>query len=158
MAHESLIKQSEISRIFLPPAPDVDLHRHFNREYWIRHFPRVGWMELDRVETVEDELYHEAVKQEFKEPIFIPAYIEINPSAQELQKWGIDEPKEVMLRFSTVVLQDFNLGVSDIRIGDKIVWDNIEYEIMTHHRDKYWFNQVIPFEIMCTLNRYRQGI
>ena len=158
MSHEKLTQFSKESLVFLPPFPDFDLQKQFHREYWLTRFPRVGWMALDRTATVEDPLYHEAVKQVFEDPLFIPAYIQIEPSRQELMKIGIDEPKDVLLQFNVEVLkEDFDLATDDVRIGDKIMWDNIEYMLHTHHRDGYLANSVIPTKLICTLMRYRQG-
>ena len=139
--------------------PDADGHqmRNFTAEYHLSHFKKIAWMSLNRVTTVEDELYHEAVTQAFSPPVYIPAFTQINPSIQELIKYGIDEKKDALFRVSTKVINDMGLGDDIIRIGDKIVWDGVEYGIQAMHRVNQFANTNIPMELVFICQRWRQG-
>lgn len=157
---ESQVQTSRKGNVVFPPIKDLELQKKFQSELWRRVFgqSKVVWLALDKEKTKEDdELYHESFPQRYKAPVEIPAFVKINPSKQELKKYGIDETKEVLLLLSTIVLEEQGLTDGSLRIGDKVVWDGVEYEIMTFHREEPWANTNVYFHVACTLQRFRQG-
>ena len=141
----------------VPPDADIQLQRQLVAEYHLRNFKKIAWLSLDRKATNEDGLYHEAVEQIFTPPRYFQAFAQINPSVQDLIKYGIDERKDALFRVSTKVLDDLGFGDDVIRIGDKIVWDGVEYAIWAIHRENQWLNTNIPLELALVCQRWRQG-
>lgn len=90
--------------------------------------------------------------------IEIPAYVEPEPSAQELDKYGITEPKELLVKVSTVLLDDHGKGPQMV-IGTGVLWDAEFYEVLSYHRtsDDLWANTAIPLYLTLACNRYTVG-
>lgn len=140
-----------------PSGGELDINKQLQVEMYVRFFPPIAWVPMDRAQTKLHKRYREAKDQIYKDPVLLPAFVELNPSKQLLGKMGIDEKRELLIRFSTVVLEALGFKDDDVKVGDKVVFDSIEYEIMTLHRDKYWANSNVAFELTVTLQKYRQG-
>lgn len=140
-----------------PPDADIIQMENFTAEYHRTHFKKIAWLSLNRVATQEDQLYHEAVHQSFSAPVYFPAFVQINPSVQDLIKYGIDEKKDALFRVSSKLINDMGLGDDMLRIGDKIVWDGVEYGIYAMHRENQFANTNIPLELALICQRWRQG-
>lgn len=163
--------------LFMPFDQELELQRQYQREmYW--HFAKkVAWFRLLRDQAIGwnfptlywndqqlvwdqdrnvDELYTERRHQPFGAPVWVPAFVELNPNRQMLLKVGIDEQRDLVIHLSTVILDDLKISL-DVRVGDKFLFDNLEYMVQNVWFDKYWANTNVPLEQVCALQRYRQG-
>lgn len=150
------LQQSQVP-VVIPPELDVVLVKQLHRDLYRLVFPRVLWMQIDRKTTVVDRLYLETRRFIYKAPIEMPMYIQVKPSSQLLTKFGIDEERELLAGFSIPILEEMGLGANEVTIGDKIVYDGTEYEIMTVNRYSYVFNYNVPLDLIATLQRFRIG-
>lgn len=142
-------------------ASDYAMQAELQREAFMRHHPEIILLRLDRNLTTPDELYNDSHDRTYLPEIRTHAHIEHSPSKQRLLKYGIDEERDVMVTFSTVLLGDMGIlgHNSTFLIGDIIKWDEDLYEIKSQHRgrDGYWGSSNIPFHIVCTAGRYQHG-
>lgn len=152
------ITEAVAGKVVLPPHTDINIVKKFHKEFFWRHFPKVTYLKLDRENTIVDTLTNETTNWVYHDPIEIPAYVKLSPSRQLLGLFGIDEERDLLIAFSVAILHELGLGNNAICIGDKVIYDNIEYQIMTVHRRNYFFNWNIPLEITCTLSRFRRGV
>mgnify|MGYP006293025649 CR=1 FL=1 len=141
---------------------DYKMQAGLQREAFIRHHPVVQWVRLDRSETVVDELYNDTKNPRWLDPVDVHAHVDHSPSVQKLMRYGIQEERDVLITFSTVLLGDAGLlqNNSNFMIGDLIRWDNDLYEIVSQHRSKdgYWGSSNIPFHIVVSCKRYQFGV
>lgn len=147
--------------IQLPSVGDLGIQMAWQREVSQMYWPEVELIRLDRGRTQEHFLYRDTSERVFQDPVKVRAYIDHSPSKQRLMKYGIDEQREVLVYFSTVVLSDMGIleNNSQFLIGDLIRFDDDLYEILTQHRDKagYWANTNVPLLFICTCNRFRKS-
>lgn len=105
-------------------------------------------------DCVIDDLHMEIHDEDrqLSPPVDLFAYVELNPSEQNLTVWGIDEPKDILIRVFIDSLVQAGLArysrpgdrtsrpVYEIDVGDHFLYDEHEYEVLTVHRDKIWAN------------------
>jgi hypothetical protein len=142
--------------------PDIKLQLELQREFWRRHYPAVTLHLLDREATNVDPLYQEAANPRLEAKSYsLPAHVEINPSVQRLRRFGVEEARDLVVSFSTVLLDD--LGLLDLStsflIGSRVQFDADQYELLTQHRlrEAYWLGTHIPLVLACTATRLRRG-
>lgn len=141
----------------IPPEADTLFIKQLHRDLYYLSFPKVKLLRLDRTKTQVNRLYLETRQFIYHAPIEIPAYVQVKPSTQELTKFGIDEARELLASFSIGILDDIGLGGNAITIGDKIIYDGTEYEIMSVNRYSYVLNWNVPLDLVVSLNRFRGG-
>lgn len=156
---KNLPYQIQVSKlpVIIPPESDVVFVKQLHRDLYRLVFPRVLWMQIDRKATVVDRLYLETRRFIYKAPVEMPIFVQVKPSAQLLTKFGIDEERELLAVFSIPILEEMGLGSNEVTIGDKIVYDGTEYEVMSVNRYSYVFNYNIPLDLVTTLQRFRIG-
>lgn len=141
--------------------PDLRIQLQFQRELWERHYPKVSLIRRARLETNVDDLRVEAADPDWKNPILIRARVEHNPSKQRLMRWGIEESRDIIVSFSSVLLDDLGIleKTSNFLIGDIVRFDDDLYEIRDQHRpsEGYWGNTNIPLYISCSCSRFKFG-
>lgn len=101
-----------------------------------------------------DRIYGEDINILFEQPIEIPAYI------PDLTKWkntalrfGLDETRELVVYFSTGLLERAGLTPPDI--GDRIEVQRDLYEIRQTNIVDYGSNLQIPLSHICFLQKVR---
>lgn len=141
----------------IPPEADTIYVKQAHRDLYYLAFPKVQLLRLDRTKTQVNRLYLETRQFIYQAPIELPAYIQIKPSIQELSRFGIDEARELLAVFSIAILDDLGLGGNAITIGDKVIFDGTEYEIMSINRYSFVLNWNIPLDLVTTLQRFRGG-
>jgi len=143
--------------------PDLRMQMQFQREAWERHYPFVSLIRRRNEDTNVDSLNNEAIDPRFdtEHPFQVRGWVEQNPSQQKLMRWGINEPRDVIASFSTVLLDDQNLlaATSQFMIGWLVRFDDDLYEIKEQHRPNagYWGGTNIPFYFSCTCSRFVFG-
>lgn len=149
---ESRAQRLGITPEFFPTTHDIQTIAGFQKESFRRHYPPIVYEALVR-DGSQGSLYNENRSKQFNDQLRIPAEVENPPSAQSLKKIGIDEERQIVIRFSTFILDE--LGV-DVRPGDRITYDSHRYEVMSFHRLDYWYNSGVPFHLYVTCDRYRE--
>lgn len=147
-----------------PGDSDLPIQKEFHKEYFQLHYPQLDLLILDRENTEVCDTYDETEEFIFFNPIKVHAYVEHQPSEQELMKYGIDEQRDVLFHMSTPLLEEQGLlsGEGDGSawlLGSRMVFDNDEYEIKSQHRatDGYWANTNVAFVIVVSGLRVREG-
>jgi hypothetical protein len=154
---------ADVARISLLASlleqPDVRIQVQFQREMWERHYPLVSLIRRDRTATNVDPLRIEAPVEEWLAPVQLRARVEHSPSKQRLLRWGIEEDRDCIVSFSTLLLDDLGIlaGSSNFLVGDLVRFDDDLYEIREQHRPEgsYWGNTNIPFFVSCACSRYK---
>jgi hypothetical protein len=141
----------------VPADTDISIVKALHADIFKRSFPRIQYARLDRKTTVVNRLYLETRQFVFLKPIEMPAYVKVKPAEQELSRFGIDEKRELLLVLSIPILDELGLGANAVTIGDKVIYDRTEYQVLSIVRDSYFVNWNISLELVCTLNRFRLG-
>lgn len=113
-----------------------------------------------------------------------PIHVEANPKRQELSKFGIDEPRDLLAYFALPVLEENSLVIQEnakvvtggqavdadpatqdggpllflVNIGDRLFFQNYLYEILTIHEDQFFGNTEIPCWLVATLQKWRPNV
>ena len=90
----------------------------------------------------------------YKDMVEVNAEIRTEPTRKELDKWGIDEMKDLIVFFTTPLLDELNIIIN---IGDKFEWDGMPYQITEWYKKGYWKFTNIPLYIMAQAKRLRKG-
>ncbi len=141
----------------IPPEADVLLVKQIHRDLYYLSFPKIQLLRLDREKTQVNRLYLETRQFIYHAPIELPAYVQLKPSVQELTRFGIDESRELLVVFSIGVLEFLGLGANALTIGDKVIYDGTEYEVLSMNRYSFILNWNEPLDLVCTCNRFRVG-
>lgn len=135
-----------------PVGLDIQTIAKFQKESFRRHYPPIIYEALVR-DSTQNKLYNEQRTKSFRGQQKINAEVETRPSVQFLKKIGIDEVRDIIVKFSTFILDEMTI---DIRPGDRITYDSHRYEVMSFHRMDPWYNFNVPFHLYVTCNRYRE--
>ncbi len=141
-------------------------------EYWTIHGQEVRYEVLDRASTeLTDDLHGEALEGDkiFRPPVSLRTHLTADPPQQLLTKWGLDEPRDVVLHPSVIWLVQAGLArfsqpedptsrpLYSIDIGDRFIWDDRRYEVKEVVRDIYWANTNRPLYLRVTANLWRSS-
>lgn len=143
--------------VVVPPQTDIRIVKQWHREFYRIRFPVVHWLRLNRMKTNVNRLYLEAVQWFYFDPIILPAFVRLNGDTQSLSRFGIDETREITISFSIPILEDLGFNFLDVTIGDKVIFDGIEYQILQIARKSYVFNWNIPLDLVCSSRMFRLG-
>lgn len=141
---------------------DIDLQRHLAREFAWRTYPQLRHFQLNRDKAKTHPLYRDSAdKDRWDDPKTLPILVLHDPSKQRLEKYGIDEQRDLMLWYCVPVLDEVGLTPKTMTemIGSLVEFDSDLYEIQSQHRAKetYWVNTNVALYIVCTANVHRRG-
>jgi hypothetical protein len=148
--------------IHIPDNRDTAMQKVWVDEFWTRHYPEIPLYRLDRVETIKDPLYNEAIERRHMEtPIMLNAYIDPEPSKKILTKYGYENKRPIIITIPTLELDRKGLlsRTETFLVGDLFMFDGDPFEVRKQVRNKegYWANTNIPFLIEFVCTRYRKG-
>ena len=147
--------------LHIPHTFDTVIQKEALRELAESRYPLVDLARLDRRRTVVDKLYHEAADKRFKDPLRIRALVLHEPQKKDLNKYGLDQSRKLMVHVTTLHLDDLGIleNRDDFLIGDLIMWGGETYEIKDQEKDteSYWMNTNIPFYLVLGCDIYRRG-
>mgnify|MGYP003419212713 FL=1 len=132
-----------------------------------------------------DDLHHEVFQpnNSWQEYSF-PAHIEAQPKQQLLTRYGIDEPRDLLVYIALPVLEQHGLVVqlpfevpenneltvpdeenTDMgrlrfltQVGDRFWFQNKQYELLTIHEDQFFACTAIPAWLMGTANVWKPDV
>lgn len=139
-------------------SPDIEMMLSTTLEYAERGHARLKLIKLDR-ENSRTNNYNESLPGDrvWESPVEFLADVDARPNEQKLTRMGIDDLRSgVVMHVSTAWLRRNEIVP---QIGDLVVYEGVEYEILSIIRDpsSYVVNTHIPlfFSIVC--DRYRHG-
>ena len=115
--------------------------------HW-RRFPDVEFHSRQAIPAGYDRFYGEVPEEDalISPTILIPAYVLLNPAKARLEKWGINEEREIEVHFGRGVLErgrKDNGVVTEFpepNFGDIVVELGEAYEFLEVHRGDYFAN------------------
>lgn len=113
-----------------------------------------------------------------------PIYVSANPKRQELSKFGLDEPRDLLAYFALPVLEENNLVVqlnakdvvsgaevdadpatTDggpllflVNVGDRIFFQGHQYDIQSVYEDQFFGNTEIPMWLVADCKKWRPNV
>lgn len=157
------IRTDELRIVRIPLAADVTMQGVWVREFIERHWPTVSLRRLDRTRSYRDETTRAEAIQRVHSPTLIElrAYPDPNPEKQTLERFGVEDARDLLVLVSTLHLSDLGLlsQSNTFLVGDLILFDGDPYEIRVMYRDKkgYWATSNVPFFYALVCTRYRIG-
>ena len=101
-----------------------------------------------------DRVYGEDINILFESPVSIPAFIpNLNNWQNRATRFGLDEQRDLLIYFSTALLQKY--GFTEPDIGDRLEIQNDLYEIRQTNVLQYGTNLQIPLTYSCALHKVR---
>jgi hypothetical protein len=131
-----------------------------NEEQYRKIYPEVNFYKLNRVETVVDDLYKEAVGDAVYDGLKqtdgttvgavekIPALIQQGPQMKLLKRYGIEEEQEAIAVFAASMLHKRGI---EVHTGDRIEFLAITWEVIKPEFTDYFANSQVPLNLVCTL-------
>lgn len=149
----------------------------------VTRFPTLSYRRRTTPDTsLVDDLHLEVLphNREWTEAEF-PIYVSANPKRQELQRFGIDEPRDLLAYFALPVLEENGLVVqlnkkewvsgveTDVtpvtqdggpllflaNLGDRITFQGYQYDILHIHEDQFFGNTEIPTYLVAECQKVR---
>lgn len=113
-----------------------------------------------------------------------PIHVDAQPKRQELSRFGIDEPRDLLAYFALPVLEEQGLvnqlnakefvsGVEQditpvtkdggpllflVNVGDRITFQGYQYDILTVHEDQFFANTEIPTWLVAACQKWRPNV
>lgn len=127
--------------------PDLATVRDFVQEFSERSFPTIKYKVLS-TDVPVDELYRETLVKDWPTEVDMPIYFRVNPSERVLARFGIESVQDAIavIDNATLVLH----GI-DPKVGDRISYFGITYEVLTIKHTDYWINSQYPISRVLTL-------
>lgn len=114
----------------------------------------------------------------------LPIFVEAQPKRQELTRFGIDEPRDLLAYFALPVLEENSLVIQEnakevvsgqavdvdpatkdggpllflVNIGDRIFFQHYQYSIQTIHEDQFFGNTEIPCWLVAACSKWRPNV
>ena len=130
---------------------DVEVLLKMNSEQFKLLYPPVNYRQLDRTNTVVDDLYAESVGEPVhKTPVLVPLLIIFGDQRKLLKRYGIEEEHEAACVFSNRINAELNIEPST---GDLIEYLGINYEILTVKFTDYITNTQVPLNLLATMKQ-----
>jgi hypothetical protein len=161
---------------------EVDLEKDLDRESFIRQYPPLAYFELDKTATQIHPLYRETRQPVFKDPIPIPAFIQLQPPKRMLKRFGVEAEQEAIGLLSAGWLERHAPSLQ-VKTGDRIGYydqpytgsftspggrpdtvvahetsartPNFSFEVLTAKWCDYFTNTQIPLHKILTLKNLR---
>lgn len=152
----------------------------------ITRFPILTYRQRSTPSTsLIDDLHSEVIPLNREWTDFkIPIYVEAQPKRQELSRFGIDEPRDLLAYFALPVLEEHELVVQlnakevvngaeqdavphtkdmgpllfQVVIGDRIFFQGHLYEISTIHEDQFFGNTEIPTFLVAACTKWSPNV
>lgn len=155
----------------LTPVSDIDFMRSITQEVSDLFFREIEVFPIDREATVVDSLYGESKNRKFRPSFFVRAQVELTPKKAVLTKFGLDEPRDLMINMDAGVLKrgtgvitkgqiealysTASGGFPVPDVGDILVVQDEKYEVLDNIKiDYFWHSESnLTYTLMC--NRYR---
>ncbi len=151
--------------------PDLAYDLELIKEWQEQHMPTIPYYVLTTTQ-IELDPVHQEIEEHLKaynDALNLITYVTLNPTQKLLEKFGIDEQRDILLVPAVVKLIDIGLAtlsdprspVSDpvigIKPGDQFEFDNNVYEVQAYHREKYHANYNYPTYIGIVADKHRSG-
>jgi len=148
------------------PNLSIDYARdmEYIKEWSEQHLPIIPYYSLSTVQDALDAV-HQEIEEHLKtwsEPVDLHTFVNLNPTEKDLNRYGIDEKRDIVLIPSVVKLVDVGLATLSnprspvsspvilVKPGDKFVFDDKEFEVRDFHREKYHGVSNLPVYIAIT--------
>jgi hypothetical protein len=143
--------------------PEITLTMENDQESFDRMFPPIAYYVLDKritTRSVSETFYGEEVDEQGAltevPPLMIPIEIKISPPLQYLRKFGIEELQDAIALLSIGWLQA-NLPNFNPKIGDRILYHQIEFRVETVKFSDYFANEQVPIHYLLTLDNMSES-
>ena len=120
-----------------------------NAEQFNLLYPKLRFFALDRSRG-HDPLYGEQPKARFRDPVFVPTYVQIRPEEKMLKRFGIETEQEAICVWSCRLLND--IGIDPVT-GDRVEYYGISYEVLTVKLTDAMLNTQVPINKLATLKQ-----
>lgn len=144
-------------------APEIALTMENDRESFDRMFPAIAYYVLDKkltTRSVSDTFYGEESDEQAAlnevPPLMIPIELKIDPPLQYLRKFGIEDIQDAIALLSIGWL-NANLPSFSPKIGDRILYHQIEFRVETAKFTDYFANEQVPIHYLLTLDNMSTG-
>lgn len=130
---------------------DVEVLLKMNAEQFRILYPPVNYRQLDRTNTVVDDLYAESVGASVhKDPVLVPILLIFGDQRKLLKRYGIEEEHEAACLFSNRINAELSIEPST---GDLVEYLGINYEILTVKFTDYITNTQVPLNLIATIKQ-----
>ena len=116
-------------------AKDLCVINNFALEVATLFFPRFDYYGLNFDETTTDDLYNETDTKAWFTKKNIAATVEWIPPEKRMNKYGVQNNRELEIKVASSVLESINLNP---KIGDVVVFENAGYEITELQKEDYF--------------------
>jgi hypothetical protein len=142
---------------------EIALTMENDQESFDRMFPPLPYYVLDKqlttrtqAETFYGEEDNEQAALTEVAPLMIPIEIKISPPLQYLRKFGIEDLQDAIALLSIGWL-NANLPTFHPKIGDRILYHQIEFRVETVKFTDYFANEQVPIHYLLTLDNMSEG-
>lgn len=138
--------------VFLPPAKELAFFRNITKEVASLFLREIEVHVIDRDETKHDELYGES-KNHKHIHYHVRAQVELTPKKAVLKKFGLDEPRDLMVHIDVGLLE----GLQEPDTGDLMTIDGEHYKVLDRYAVDYFGHQEqhLTWAYMCNRRRER---
>ena len=113
---------------------DISFFDKLNLELSFLYLRRVAYYSLNFDSTKVDTLRNETEQKSFYDKIYIPVNYEFPAQNKNLDQWGAQHNRDLMVKVATSVLQHFNLNP---KVGDIVVVEDQGYKVTELNKENY---------------------
>ena len=98
--------------------------------------------------------YRAAENYQYRDAIRLPCRVNRAAHQTELQRWGFDKMRELIVSIPCPILDDYGITA---RPGDKFDWKNTTFRVAQVSLDGYWRNSSIALYAVLNCQTLRHG-